>query len=309
MIYTRITGTGSYLPEKILTNQDMEKLIDTSDSWIVERTGIRERHVATSEETVASMGGAAARHAMAAAGVSANEIDMIIVATCTPDTAMPSTACLIQEALGAGTCPAFDVNAACSGFSYALAMADQFIRSGSVRCALVVGSEKLSSIIDWNDRGSCILFGDGAGAVVLQPSETPGILSTHLHADGRYKHLLYTESSLIRMEGREVFKIAVSQLEQMATHTLEANGMTGEQLDWLVPHQANLRIIQAVAKKLNMSMDRVVVTLDKHGNTSSASIPLALDAAVRDGRIQRGQLLLLESFGAGFTWGSALIRY
>jgi 3-oxoacyl-[acyl-carrier-protein] synthase III len=317
MIYSRIAGTGSYLPEQIVTNHDMEKRIDTSDNWIVERTGIRERHVAAPNETASSMGSAAARQAMAAANVSSKEIDLIIVATCTPDQAMPSTACLIQQQLGVGVCPAFDVSAVCSGFSYALAVANQFIRSGSVRCALVIGTEKLSSLIDWNDRGTCVLFGDGAGAVILQASETPGISSTHLYADGGYKDLLYTTTDregetvapYIKMQGKDVFRVAVPQLEQMASHTLEANGMTGEQLDWLVPHQANIRIIQAVAKKLNMSMERVVVTLDKQGNTSSASIPLALDTAVRDGRIQRGQLLLLESFGAGFTWGSALIKY
>ncbi|MFU8798284.1 MAG: beta-ketoacyl-ACP synthase III [Gammaproteobacteria bacterium] len=306
MIYTRIAGTGSYLPEHILTNQDLEQRIETSDRWIVERTGIRERRIAAHDETASTMGGMAARNAMEAADISAQDIDLIIVATCSPDKSMPSTACLIQQQLGVNVCPAFDVGAVCSGFSYALAVADQFIRAGKTQCALVIGTEKLSKLINWEDRGTCILFGDGAGAVILKPDTIPGILSTHLYADGGYKDLLYTDTlgSYVHMEGREVFKIAVPKLEQMALATLGK-----EKLDWLIPHQANLRIIQAVAKKLNLPMEQVVVTVDTHGNTSAASIPLALDAAVRDGRIQRGQLLLLESFGAGFTWGSALIRY
>ena len=321
-MYARIAGTGAYLPEKTLSNADLEKLVDTSDQWIRERTGIEVRHIAADGETTCDLAEAAARRAIEAAGIAAGEIDLIIVATTTPDRIFPSTACLLQERLGVAGTPAFDIQAVCTGFVYALGIADKFIRTGSARCALVVGAETLSRIIDWKDRGTCVLFGDGAGAVVLRTSEEPGILSTHLHADGRYSELLMVPGGVsqgnhsicdggshIRMKGSEVFRIAVSTLGRIVDETLDANGLHKSDVDWLIPHQANIRIIQATARKLQMSMDRVVVTVDRHGNTSAASIPLALDTAVRDGRIHRGETLLLEAFGGGFTWGSALVKY
>ena len=288
-IYSRIAGTGSYLPEKVLTNADLAEFVETSDEWIVARTGIRERHVAAEGETTSDLGYHAALRAMEAAGVTAADIDLIIMGTTTPDLIFPSSACLLQHRLGANGCPAFDVNAACSGFIYALTIADKFIRSGAAKTALVVGSETLTRMLDWNDRGTCVLFGDGAGAVVLKADAETGILSTHMHA--------------------EVFKHAVKALDSVVEEALEANGMDRHDIDWLVPHQANLRIIEATAKRLDMPMERVVVTVDRHGNTSSGSVPLALDEAVRAGKIQRGQLVLLEAFGGGFTWGSALLRY
>lgn len=317
MKYSRIAGTGCYLPEKVLTNAELEKMVATSDEWIVARTGIRERHIIGPNDSTASMAATAAKLAIAAAGMAAKDIQLIIVATSTPDKFFPSTACLVQAALGEDGCPAFDIVAACAGFNYALSVADQFIRNGAIRSALVIGSESMSSIINWQDRSTCILFGDGAGAVVLQASDEPGIISTHLHAAGSYKDLLSLGTglkkgeppALLTMQGSEVFKIAVNKLSAILEETLAANKIGTEDIDWLIPHQANLRIIQAMAKKLKMTMEQVVVTLDKHGNTSAASIPLALDIAVRDGRVKRGQLLLMESFGAGLAWGSALVRY
>ncbi|TLY47337.1 MAG: ketoacyl-ACP synthase III [Gammaproteobacteria bacterium] len=316
MKYSRIAGTGSYVPEKILTNAELEKRVATTDAWIVERTGIRERHIIGPNDSTASMATAAAKKALDAAQLSAKEIQLIIVATSTPDKFFPSTACLVQAALGEDGCPAFDIVAACAGFNYALSIADQFIRNGVVQTALVVGSESMSNIINWEDRSTCILFGDGAGAVILQAATEPGIISSHLHAAGSYKDLLSLGTGLkkgdvphLKMQGSEVFKIAVNKLSAVLEETLAANQINKKDIDWLIPHQANLRIIKAMANKLKMTMQQVVITLDQHGNTSAASIPLALDVAVRDGRIQRGQLLLMESFGAGLAWGSALVRY
>ncbi|MBI1425165.1 MAG: beta-ketoacyl-ACP synthase III [Gammaproteobacteria bacterium] len=322
MIYSRITGTGSYLPEKVLTNHDLEKIVDTSDEWITDRTGIKKRHIAAENQTTCDLAEQASRAAMDAAGVDKTEIDLIVVATTTPDRIFPSTACLLQERLDIHGCAAFDVQAVCTGFVYALSVADKFVRAGEAKCALVVGAETLSRIINWEDRSTCVLFGDGAGAVILQASDEPGILSTHLHADGAYKELLTVPAGIsehpeviregkgnIVMLGNEVFKMAVNTLGRIVDETLAKNKMKKSDVHWLVPHQANIRIISATAKKLKMSMDRVVVTVDKHGNTSAASIPLALDQAVRDGRIQRGETLLLEAFGGGFTWGSALLKF
>ncbi|HZH44918.1 MAG TPA: beta-ketoacyl-ACP synthase III [Lysobacter sp.] len=322
-IYSRIAGTGSYLPEKVLTNDDLARFVETSDEWITARTGIRERHVAADGETTCDLAFQAATRAMEAAGVSAADLDLIIVGTTTPDLIFPSTACLLQARLGASGCGAFDVNAACSGFIYALTVADQFIRAGTVKTALVVGAETLTRMLDWEDRSTCVLFGDGAGAVVLKADRETGILSTHLHADGAKKELLWNPVGVsvgfkpgeknagvrVLMTGNEVFKYAVKALDSVVEETLEANGLDRHDIDWLIPHQANLRIIEATAKRLDMPMDRVVVTVDKHGNTSAGSVPLALDAAIRSGRVQRGQLLLLEAFGGGFTWGAALLRY
>ncbi|HIE5095067.1 beta-ketoacyl-ACP synthase III [uncultured Stenotrophomonas sp.] len=321
-IYSRIAGTGSYLPEKVLTNADLEKMVETSDEWIQSRTGIRERHIAAEGETTSDLGYNAALRALEAAGIDASQLDMIVVGTTTPDLIFPSTACLIQAKLGVAGCPAFDVNAACSGFVFALGVADKFIRSGDCKHVLVIGTETLTRMVDWNDRTTCVLFGDGAGAVVLKADEETGILSTHLHADGSKKELLWNPVGVsagfkdgangggtINMKGNDVFKYAVKALDSVVDETLAANGLDKSDLDWLIPHQANLRIIEATAKRLDMSMDQVVVTVDKHGNTSSGSVPLALDAAVRSGRVERGQLLLLEAFGGGFTWGSALLRY
>ncbi|HEY2395573.1 MAG TPA: beta-ketoacyl-ACP synthase III [Rudaea sp.] len=322
MIYSRIAGTGSCLPERVVTNADLAKMVDTSDEWIAARTGIRRRHLAAEGETTCDLAFGAATAALQAAGVNAGDVDLLIVGTTTPDLIFPSTACLLQDRLGANGCPAFDVNAACSGFIYALTVADKFIRSGSANTALVVGAETLSRMIDWSDRGTCVLFGDGAGAVVLKASEEAGILSTHVHADGAYKELLWNPVGVsvgfthehnhgvrVVMQGSEVFKVAVKTLDRVVEETLAANGIDRHAIDWLIPHQANLRIIQATAKRLDMPMERVIVTVDRHGNTSSASVPLALDHGIRSGRIQRGQLLLLEAFGGGFTWGSALVRY
>ena len=317
-IYSRIAGTGSYLPEKVLTNDDLTKIVDTTDEWIQSRTGIRERHIAAEDETTSDLGYHAAVRALEAAGIEASQLDMIIVGTTTPDLIFPSTACLIQARLGAVGSAAFDVNAACSGFIFALSVADKFIRSGDAKHVLVIGAETLTRIVDWNDRTTCVLFGDGAGAVVLKADEDTGILSTHLHADGSKKELLWDPVGVstgldkpgkILMKGNDVFKYAVKALDSVVDETLQANGLDKSDLDWLIPHQANLRIIEATAKRLDMSMDQVVVTVDKHGNTSAGSVPLALDAAVRSGRVQRGQLVLLEAFGGGFTWGSALLRY
>ncbi|HHH47486.1 MAG TPA: ketoacyl-ACP synthase III [Gammaproteobacteria bacterium] len=318
MINSRISGTGGYLPEKILTNHDLEKMVETSDQWITDRTGIKKRHVAAEDETTCDLAEKAARAALDAANIAVDEIDLIIVATTTPDRVFPSTACLLQERLDIHGCTAFDIQAVCTGFVYALSVADKFIRSGTHEHALVVGAETLSRIVDWTDRGTCVLFGDGAGAVVLSASDEPGILSTHLHADGQYKELLSTSGGVseglngevhITMQGNEVFKVAVNTLGRIVDETLAANDLQKSDIDWLVPHQANIRIIKATARKLKMSMDHVVTTVQEHGNTSAASVPLALDVAVRDGRIQRGDTLLLEAFGGGFTWGSALLKY
>jgi 3-oxoacyl-[acyl-carrier-protein] synthase-3 len=321
--YSRIIGTGSYLPAKVLTNAELETMVETSDQWIRERTGIEKRHIAAKDETTCDLAEAAARQAISAAGIKVGDIDLIIIATTTPDKVFPSTACLLQKRLGIDHGPAaFDLQAVCSGFVYALSVADKFIRTGAAKKALIIGAETFSRIINWKDRTTCVLFGDGAGAVVLSASETPGILSTHLHADGRYDELLHVPAGISRgydsvlagtayteMQGNEVFKIAVRTLGRIVDETLAANNMDKSQIDWLVPHQANMRIIEATAKKLDMPMDRVVVTVQSHGNTSAASIPLALDVAVRDGRIKAGDVLLLEAFGGGFTWGSALIKY
>lgn len=323
MAFSRIIGTGSYLPEKVVTNDDLAKIVETSDEWIRERTGIRQRHMAVEGQTTGDLAFEAATRALAAAGVKPEELDLIVLGTTTPDIIFPSTACLLQHRLGANGCAAFDVNAACSGFIYALGVADKFIKSGAAKKALVVGAETLTRMLDWNDRGTCVLFGDGAGAVVLTADDETGILSTHLHADGGYKHLLYNPVGVssgfkqeepncgvrVLMTGNEVFKVAVKTLDAVVEETLAANGLDKSEIDWLIPHQANLRIILATAKRLEMPMDRVIVTVDRHGNTSSASVPLALDEAIRSGRVQRGELLLLEAFGGGFTWGSALLRY
>ncbi len=322
MTYARITGTGSYLPEKVVTNLDLEKIVDTTDQWIYERTGIRQRHIAADNEFTCDLAEKAARNALEAAGKTAQDIDLIIVATTTPDRVFPSTACLLQQRLDVHGCAAFDVQAVCTGFVYALGIANNFIRAGSARCALVIGAETLSRILDWTDRTTCVLFGDGAGAVVVEASDEPGILSSHLHADGSYEHLLNVPYGVsngidrlkageahITMKGNEVFKMAVNTLGRIVDETLDANKMSKSDIKWLVPHQANIRIIQATAKKLRMNMDHVVVTVDHHGNTSAASVPLALDVAVRDGRIQRGETLMLEAFGGGFTWGSVLLKF
>ncbi|MBS1146827.1 MAG: Beta-ketoacyl-acyl carrier protein synthase (FabH) [Proteobacteria bacterium] len=319
MTYSRILGTGSYLPAHILTNADLEKLVETNDQWIVERTGIRERHIAAEGEFTSDLATQAARAALDAAGLVPDDIDLLLVATTTPDLVFPSTACIVQSKLGmTNGKPAFDLQAVCSGFVYAMSVADQFIKTGAAKHVLVIGAETLSRITDWNDRGNCILWGDGAGAVVLGASSEPGIIATHIHADGRHKELLRTttgvssgmgEPALMRMEGNAVFKMAVNTLDRIVDETLEANGLQKSDIDWLVPHQANIRIITATAKKLGMSMDNVVTTVAGHGNTSAASVPLAFDVAVRDGRIQRGQTVLMEAFGGGFTWGSALLKY
>jgi 3-oxoacyl-[acyl-carrier-protein] synthase III len=318
--YTRIIGTGGYLPQRVLSNYDLEKMVDTNDQWIVERTGIHQRHLAAEGQGTCDMAEQAARAALTMAGVAAAELELIILATTTPDRAFPSTACLLQARLGNHGAAAFDLQAVCSGFVYALSVADKFIRTGTVRTALVIGAETFSRLVDWTDRGTCILFGDGAGAVVLRADNTPGILSTHLYADGQHSELLTARGCFSNgnvsngdgytvMHGSEVFKHAVNSLSEAALAALNAHQMKALDLDWLVPHQANQRIINAVAKKLRFPMERVIVTVDKHGNTSAASVPLALDTAVRDGRIQKGHSVLLDAMGGGFTWGSALLHF
>lgn len=322
MIYSRITGTGSYLPEKVMTNHDLEKIVETSDQWIRERTGIEQRHIAADSETTVDLAEKASRLAIESAGIDPTEIDLIVLATSTPDKIFPSSACILQARLDLHGCPAFDIQAVCTGFIYALAVADKFIKTGSASRVLVVGAEVFSRILNWQDRSTCVLFGDGAGAVILESSEETGILSTHIHADGKYENLLWVPHGIgdgfdevkqgkgfVEMKGSEVFKVAVNTLGRIVDETLAANRMVKSDIDWLVPHQANIRIITATAKKLKMSMDQVVVTVNKHGNTSAASVPLALDVAVRDGRIKANELVLLEAFGGGFTWGSALLRY
>ncbi len=319
--YARIAGTGGYLPETVRTNDDIARMVDTSNEWILERTGIYSRRIAGPGETASSMAEVASREAIEAAGMEPDDIDLIVLATSSPDRVFPSTACLLQQRLKIANCAAFDVQAACSGFIFGLSVADQYIRAGNARRVLVVGSEINSRLLDWTDRTTCILFGDGAGAVVLEASEEPGLLSTHISSDGQYQDLLYLPSiprdcdvddddeRYIKMQGNEVFKIAVNTLGKIVDETLAANNMDKSEIDWLVPHQANIRIIAATAKKLKMPMDRVVCTIETQGNTSSASVPLALNEAIRDGRIQRGQTLLMEAFGGGFAWGSALVRY
>jgi 3-oxoacyl-[acyl-carrier-protein] synthase-3 len=312
-------GTGSYLPEKIVTNRDLEATIDTSDEWIFSRTGIRQRHLAADSENTSDLALAASRRAIAAAGIAPQQIGLIVVATTTPDMVFPSTACILQAKLGISGSPAFDVQAVCSGFIYGLSTADQFMRSGDYEYALVVGAEVYSRILDWNDRGTCVLFGDGAGAVVLKRSDTPGILSSHLHADGSYADILSVPGTvcggqvsgrpLLQMEGNAVFRFAVRVLDDIVEETLTANNLQKADIDWLIPHQANIRIIQMTAKKLGMSMEKVVTTVDRHANTSAASIPLALDEAVRDGRIRDGQHVLMEGVGGGFTWGAVLAKW
>lgn len=319
MTYARIVGTGSYLPDKCLTNHDLESRVETSDDWIVSRTGIRQRHIAADDQMTSDLATEAARRAIAAAGIDKNEIDLIIVATSTPDMVFPATACIVQDKLGIAGGAAFDMQAVCSGFVYAVATADKFIRSGAHKCALVIGAEVFSRILDWNDRSTCVLFGDGAGAIVLKASETPGILSSHLHADGSYRDILETPGHVahgkvcgtpfLKMEGGAVFKLAVRVLEEVAHEALAANGLTVGDVDWLIAHQANIRILSHTAKKLGLPDSKLVVTVDRHANTSAASIPLALDVAVKDGRIQPGHHVLLEGVGGGFTWGSVLLKW
>jgi 3-oxoacyl-[acyl-carrier-protein] synthase-3 len=322
VIYSKITGTGGYLPEKIVTNKDLEKIVDTNDQWIVERTGIKQRHIAADDEYTCDLAEKAARNALEMAGLKPQDIDLVVVATTTADQVFPSTACLLQARLGIHGPAAFDVQAVCTGFIYALSVADKFIKTGAANKALVVGAETFSRIIDWTDRNTCVLFGDGAGAMVIEASADAGIISTHLHADGAFEQMLRVPSGISRgydqlqqgiayveMRGNEVFKMAVTTLGRIVDETLAANGMKKSDVDWLIPHQANIRIINAMAKKLRTPMERVVVTVDNHGNTSAASVPLALDVAVRDGRIQHGETLLMEAFGGGFTWGSILAKF
>jgi 3-oxoacyl-[acyl-carrier-protein] synthase-3 len=324
-MFSRIAGTGSYLPEKVVSNFDLEKIMDTTDEWIRTRTGIERRHIAAPHQTTTDLAEHAARRAIEAAGITPDDIDFIVVGTTTPDLVFPNCGVLLQAKLGARRgCPAFSVETACSGFIYALSIADKFVRAGEAKRALVVGAETLSRITDYKDRGTAVLFADGAGAVVLEPSSEPGLVSTHLHADGEYRELLCSVGGVskgftnpetgaidiaIRMSGNEVFKVAVTKLGAAVDEALEANKLAKSDIDWLIPHQANIRIIQAMAKRLEMPMDRVILTVQDHGNTSAASVPLALDVGVRDGRVKRGDLLLLEAFGGGFTWGSALVRY
>jgi 3-oxoacyl-[acyl-carrier-protein] synthase III len=322
MRYSRIAGTGLHLPEKVLTNFDLEKMFDTTDEWIRTRTGIVRRHIVVPGETTLDLAEPAARAAMHTAEVGPEDIDFIAFGTTTPDLIFPNCGVLLQARLGIHGCAAFSVEAACSGFIYALSIADKYVRMGEAKCALVIGAETLTRMVDWKERHTAVLFGDGAGAVVLKPAEEPGIISTHIHADGQYQDLLYYPGGLskgwqhpdtgglgIQMKGNEVFKVAVNTLGRIVEETLEKNKLDKSAIDWLVPHQANIRIIQATAKKLDMPMERVIVTVQDHGNTSAASVPMALDVGIRDGRIKRGDLVLLEAFGGGFTWGSALVRY
>lgn len=318
MKYSKIIGTGSYVPQELLTNEMLEKMVDTTDEWIMQRVGVKTRHiVGTSKDNTTTMALVAAKNALEMAGISADEVDMIVVGTATPQFYFPSTACLVQQQLNIKTdIPAFDVNAACAGFIYGLSIADQYIKSGAIKTALVIGSESLTRTVDFTDRGTCILFGDGAGAVVIRADDKPGILSTHIHANGHYGHLITSSNPIwqdkdfsLKMAGSEVFKVAVTKLGEIVDQTIEKSGLQKSDIDWLVPHQANFRIIQATAKRLNMPLSRVVLTVEQHGNTSAASIPLALDTAVRSGQIKAGETLLLEAFGAGLAWGSALVKY
>jgi 3-oxoacyl-[acyl-carrier-protein] synthase-3 len=322
MIYSRIAGTGRFLPERILTNADLEKMVDTTDEWIRTRTGVERRHIAAEDQTTSDLCVEAAKIAMETAGVTAGDIDLIVVGTTSPDLIFPNIGTLVQHRLGIHGCPAFSIEAACTGFIYALTTADKFVRAGESSCALVIGAEIISKLVDWNDRSTCVLFGDGAGAVIIRPSDEPGVISCHLGADGQYKDLLYYPvgpskelhkagfgDAKIMMSGNEVFKVAVKTLGNVAEQALAANNIHKDEVDWLIPHQANLRIIQATAKRLELPMEKVILTVQDHGNTSAASVPMALDVGVRDGRIKRGQLVLMEAFGGGFTWGSILMRY
>ncbi len=322
MIYSQIVGTGRYLPERIMTNADLEKIVDTTDEWIRTRTGIEQRHVAEDDQKTSDLCVEAAKVAMEEAGVTVEDIDLIVVGTTSPDLIFPNIATIIQHKMGIPACAAFSIEAACTGFVYALSTADKFIRAGDTKCALVIGAEIITKLIDWGDRSTCVLFGDGAGAVILKPSEEQGIVSTHLGADGQYKDLLYypvgvsnnlaaagVGDSRIIMSGNDVFKVAVKTLSSVAKEALDANNLSLDDVDWIIPHQANLRILQAMAKRLKVSMDKVIQTVQIHGNTSAASVPMALDVGIRDGRIKRGQTLLLVAFGGGFTWGSVLLRY
>lgn len=322
MTYSKIAGTGRYLPERVLSNFDLEKMVDTTDEWIRTRTGVERRHVCAEDETTSDMCVEAAKVAIEDAGIDVSDIDFVIVGTTTPDLIFPNIATLIQHRLGIPACTAFSIEAACTGFIYALTTADKFIKAGETKCALVIGAECITKLVDWNDRNTCVLFGDGAGAVIVKPSDEPGIISCHLGADGKYKELLYypvgaskdlykagTDEVAISMKGNEVFKVAVKTLGNVASAALETAGIDKSELDWLIPHQANMRIIQATAKRLGLPLDKVILTVQDHGNTSAASVPMALDVGVRDGRIQRGQLVLMEAFGGGFTWGSVLMRY
>jgi 3-oxoacyl-[acyl-carrier-protein] synthase-3 len=321
MKYTKIVGTGRYLPKKVLTNFDLEKMVDTNDEWIRTRTGVERRHAVADDETTSDMCVEAAKVAMEDAGIDVTDIDMVLVGTTTPDLIFPNTATLVQHRLGIPPCPAIGMEAACTSFIYALTTADMFIKAGEAKCALVIGAECITKIVDWTDRNTCVLFGDGAGAVIVKPSDEPGILATHLGADGQYKDLLYypvgaskdlhkagTDEAAIMMVGNEVFKVAVKTLGNVATEVLRKAGVEQSEVDWLIPHQANLRIIQATAKRLNLPMEKVIVTVQDHGNTSAASVPMALDVGRRDGRVKPGQLVLMEAFGGGFTWGSVLMR-
>ena len=317
MIFSKIIGVGSYLPTKVLTNKDLEKNLDTTDEWITLRTGIKERHIVGPDELTSDLAFEAARNAINNAGINSNEIDLIIVATTTPDKIFPSIACNVQTKLGIKNCPAFDIQAVCSGFIYGLSVADNFIKTNSAENILIIGADSMSKITDYSDRSNAILWGDGGGAVVLSAANEQGILSTHIHADGQHEELLHVPKKninnkiqqTIEMEGSQVFKIAVNTLDKIVDEALMANQLQKEDIDWLVPHQANIRILEATAKKLEMSMDKVIVTIDRHGNTSAASIPLALDDGIQSGKIKSGQLLLMEAFGGGFTWGSALVRF
>ena len=322
MIYSKIAGTGKYLPDHILTNKDLEEIVDTSDDWIKSRTGVEKRHIASDDQSTSDLAYEAAKIAIRNSSTNLNEIDLIIVGTCTPDLVFPNTATLVQEKLGIGGCPAFSLETACSGFIYAAAVADKFIRLGEAKCALVIGADCLSRLLDWTDRSTCVLFGDGAGAVILKPSSESGIISCHLGSDGQYKDLLCypigpskdlhkagSSDAKLLMSGNEVFKVAVRTLGKLAEKTLRDNDIDQDKLDWLVPHQANMRIIKATAKRLKLPLSKVILTVQDHGNSSSASIPMALDVGIEDGRIQRGQLILMEGFGGGFTWGSILMRY
>jgi len=315
MTFSKIIGSGSYLPDRVLTNQDLEKMLDTTDEWITTRTGIKQRHIIAEDQVTSDMAYEASKKALQDANLDAQDIDLIILATTTPDKIFPSTACTLQAKLGIPECPAFDVQAVCSGFIYALSIAEKFIKTGSSTTALIVGADAMSRITDYKDRSNAILWGDGAGAVILKKSNEPGILSTHIHAQGIYEDMLHVprrhdgESDTIEMQGNQVFKMAVNTLDAIVDQTLDANQLKKSDIDWLVPHQANIRILDATAKKLSMSMDKVIVTIDKHGNTSAASIPLAFDNGVKAKKIKKGQIVLMEAFGGGFTWGSALIKY
>jgi 3-oxoacyl-[acyl-carrier-protein] synthase-3 len=321
MTYSRIVGTGRYLPERIMTNADLEKIVDTTDEWIRTRTGVERRHICADDQTTSDMCIEAAKIAIEDAGIDVTDIDMVIAGTTSPDLIFPNISTIIQHKLGIPACIAFSLEAACTGFIYALTTADKFIKTGEAKCALVLGAECITKLVDWKDRNTCVLFGDGAGAAIVKPSQEPGIISCHLGADGKHKDLLYypvgasnnlaaagTDAAAIHMSGSEVFKVAVRTLGDIAAATLERAGVSKDELDWLVPHQANIRIIQAMAKRLDIPMEKVIVTVQDHGNTSAASVPLALDVGIRDGRLKKGQLILMEAFGGGFTWGTVLMR-